>query len=310
MKKNILTFVMLFFIAEYSNSQTYNFTVSQGVYSNLIAPMPVLQNSGWKYLENNIPIITPIGFDFKFFGRTNNRIIVKNNGTAAIERLDMPQFNDNIYISFAKLQSRTQTAPWVSKIVYLTEGVSPNKIFKLEYNNVGFEDGDSSHFTNFQLWLYETSNIIEMHYGPNNFDSTCWWYKKGAYVGLDTMNSYTLFLLAGSPSNPTLLEADTQLIGGPANGIIYRFSPINTGIERIINQSLKFYPNPTVSYIEIRNDKPIRSIKMIDMAGKTIIHINPNLVTVSLNTADLKPVIYFTHVQTDDGISLIKTLKQ
>jgi hypothetical protein len=310
MKKNILTLLLLFCTVTYSISQTYNFTLSQGTYNNLIDPNPILQNAGWKYLENNVPKITPIGFDFNFFGRINNQIIVKNNGTAAIKRLDMPQFNDNIFISFAKLKSRTQTAPWLSKVVYLTEGTAPNRIFKLEYNNVGFEDGDSSHFTNFQLWLYETSNIIEMHYGPNKFDSTCWWYKKGAYVGLDTMNSYKLFLLAGNPSNPTLLVADTQLIGGPANGMIYRFSPITTGIHRVINQSLKFYPNPTESNIEITNDKTIRSIEMVDMSGKTIIHINPNSVSFSLNTEDLKPGMYFTRVQTDEGISVIKTVKQ
>ena len=63
----------------------------------------------------------------------------------------------------------------VSPISYATEGEAGSQIFKLQYKNAGFlgEEPDTSGLLpssiNFQIWFYEGSNDIEIHFGPSNF---------------------------------------------------------------------------------------------------------------------------------------------
>jgi len=47
---------------------------------------------------------------------------------------------------------------------YFTNGVSPNQVFVIEYTNVKFYNGAANNGSvNFQIKLYETSNIVEVH---------------------------------------------------------------------------------------------------------------------------------------------------
>jgi hypothetical protein len=266
----------------------------------------------WTYLNNSVPILTPIGFNFKFYEFEYTNITIRNNGTAAFRRTDLTQiYNDAIYICFAKLASRTNQAPWVSSITYATENTPPNRVFKTEYNNVGFEDGDSSHFINFQLWLYESTNIIEVHFGPSSFDSSCWWYQRGAYSGLSRKNEAEISLLGGYPNSPSLYSNDTQLIGAPANGYVYRFIPLTTGLNKSDKPMINSYPNPAANFIEINTTEEILKIYVYDISGKTMdvpVMVQNRYATLQLNT--LEKGMYIAIIETEKGIASTKILKE
>jgi hypothetical protein len=59
-----------------------------------------------------------------------------------------------------------------SPISYKMEGNAGSRILKIEWKNAGFvgeigELGTLNDYVNFQVWLFEGSNDVEMHYGPN-----------------------------------------------------------------------------------------------------------------------------------------------
>src|SRR5689334_21845816 len=52
-----------------------------------------------------------------------------------------------------------------SQIGYQITGTTPNRIVKAEWKHVGFiNDASSTDSASFQVWLYETSNVVEIHF--------------------------------------------------------------------------------------------------------------------------------------------------
>lgn len=132
----------------------------------------------------------------------------------------------------------------LSPIRYLTIGTAPNRIFKLEFANAGFYDEYDLYQTmndsfSMQVWIYETSNIVEYHYGPshityasdyfgiNGTGPSIGYMKHADFVG----GTGDLYFLTGNASSPTLDSAmlpsfpATALNSWPASGEVYRFTP-------------------------------------------------------------------------------------
>jgi len=112
---------------------------------------------------------------------------------------------------------------------YLVSGVSPNRIFKLEWSQQKWNYTSNSDVISFQVWLYESSNIVEYIYkngiSPivNGNGSN---YSGGATIGIfDAASTY--LTLNSSGINPTSQSGTftTNIIVKPAEGQIYRFSP-------------------------------------------------------------------------------------
>jgi hypothetical protein len=121
------------------------------------------------------------------------------------------------------------------------------------------------------------------------FDTSCWWYSKGAYSGFARKNNAELFLLAGTASNPLPLANDTQLIGAPANGYVYRFIPLTTGLNKSDKPMINSYPNPAANFIEINTTEEILKIYVYDISGKTMdvpVMVQNRYATLQLNTLE------------------------
>jgi len=107
-----------------------------------------------------------------------------------------------------------------SQISFVTEGVSPNRITKIQFRNAGFV-GDETHSDkiNFQVWLHESGKLYELRYGPKTV------------VPIRAMNgAYGPFLgigaqyMRGTPASPLLGTLDYGMNGIPDSGRVYRFS--------------------------------------------------------------------------------------
>lgn len=133
----------------------------------------------------------------------------------------------------------------LSPIRYTTTGTAPNRIFKLEISNGGFLDefyyyATMDDYFNLQIWIYETKNIVEYHYGPSKITNPSdYFFINGAgplvgylkHADLLSETAGSLYFLKGNPAAPALDTVrvangpSVALNSWPANGKVYRFTP-------------------------------------------------------------------------------------
>lgn len=122
-------------------------------------------------------------FTFNFYGTPQTQLFVYTNGfvefgtssaSTTVYGALMPTAaapNNIIAGVFSDLNSNV-----AGQITTYTTGVSPNRIFTVYFNNVPFYSSAASPFTtgntNFQIQLFETSNIVEIHVGNVTGQST------------------------------------------------------------------------------------------------------------------------------------------
>jgi len=209
----------------------------------------------------------------------------------------------------------------LSELSYKVEGTPGNRIFKMEWKNVGsFDEGSPySMYMNYQLWLYEGSNIIEYHYGPSMIsDPFVFYYEEsGAYIGLVSWDEvffdiYFPQFLIGPASAPTLSSMLEAINGTPSNGTIYRFTPITLNVETLTpSNNLIISPNPGIDFIQVKNSGNVDTkIIMMDQTGRVVLS---SMVNSDMNTVDISSLasgIYFISAKNQENTSMIKFIKQ
>jgi len=139
----------------------------------------------------------------------------------------------------------------LSPISYLTAGTSPNRIFKVEIANAGFfveygDHGTMDDSLSMQVWVYETSNIVEYHFGPSKITYPSEYFGFGGNgpvsgygrsVNIVNLSSGNLYYMTGSPAAPTvdsmtlpLTAFPNGLSAWPADGKVYRFTPKSSSV--------------------------------------------------------------------------------
>ena len=115
----------------------------------------------------------------------------------------------------------------------VTEGVAPNRIHKIQAKNF-YRYTAATNTGNAQIWLYETTNAIEFHYGTfatwTNTSGTAQVGLRGASTGTSDVRSLAgsgatawSSPTAGNPSTATMSLFGTNV---PDSGHIYRFEPV------------------------------------------------------------------------------------
>jgi len=219
----------------------------------------------------------------------------------------------------------------LSNISYLLEGISGSQILKIEWKNVGFysevgDDGISSDFTNFQLWLYEGSNDIEVHFGPNSITQPGLSFEgeTGSFIGLFPAYDFDKdsvlmdgIALSGDPSSPDVISTDSLyenfLDGVIPNGTIYKFTNNVVDVPSYPSNFIQFsiYPNPSIEYFKISFDnkkQEINTILITNINGQNVkeVYFTNDLIDIS----DLNSGIYFVEIETNAGILTKSLLKQ
>ena len=186
---------------------------------------------------------------------------------------------------------------------YVTEGESPNRIYKLEFNNIGFDYEMSMTQTapstaHFQVWLHE-NGMIEYHYGPNtitDLGAINFWPKQSAGISsywnfYDFMGNF--MWASGAPETPEFplfydVEYDSLNISlvydgwndWPSDGTIYRFNyfytPIVNDVEVVAADfELNAFPNPTNTSFTIYTERLLQArehveLKVTDSSGREV----------------------------------------
>ncbi|WP_188049134.1 LamG-like jellyroll fold domain-containing protein [Flavobacterium sp. GP15] len=225
-----LLFLVLLLITSFSYGQAasdYCFMAVSGTYNSLsndaksVVNMTANQDDGFSD-------IALLDFNFTFGGQAYSQFIVSSNGWLSFVTSN---FNNNQNytnsIASAAVMKPILMPLWddlanTTIPKYETTGAFPNRIFKIEWSAQKWEYNSGSDVMSFQIWLYESTNVIEYHYnrGSNGV-------KNGsATIGIYDQND-TYLTLNNSGNNPIASSGsfNTNINSKPANGQIYRFTP-------------------------------------------------------------------------------------
>ncbi len=269
MKKLIFLCFCLFLSTTYSIAQGYTFSVSQSIYSNLSQSTSVSNGATW----DDPSYILPIGFTFNVYNHALTEFSTDQGFGALLTAPDVFTSPSSILVAYGSdiidrgynFTNGPEPTGALSNISYLTEGPPGNQICKIEWKNVGFysefeDDGVSTDFTNFQLWLYESTGNIEIHFGPNSVTdpNLCYDDETGPFIGIyaaynfNTLNNLSSALeLTGPANSPTAQASNEPYLtftdGTVSNGKVYHFTRTLVGLEDqlLTENDFSLWPNPT-----------------------------------------------------------------
>jgi hypothetical protein len=323
MKKKLLLPLLLLFIIFANAQSVYEFETENSTYTNLTGSTSLNNGAVWDDPGYTIPL----GFNFTISTHTFSTIYIvdwsfggelsNNPIDSGILTLISPIGQDIADLGFNSGISQ-------SNISYKTEGSPGNKILKIEWNNIGFlDDSTESDFMNLQLWLYESSNIIEYRYGPNQINNPAESFEgiSGPLVTLATSlnidegelvdNGY---VVEGDPANPTaaivasgdFYEGD-YLEGAIPDGMVYRFTPQTLSTEDFSKIDFKIYPNPASEYLNIKTQTGDYNFNIYNSLGQ---RMNVTSIENKIYISSLSNGIYFIKIETETGSATKKFIKQ
>ncbi len=214
---------------------TGNSNLTLPTWSQATTTYTPIEGTGTPVIGDNTYWSIPIGFNFTFFGQIFTNFYASSNGLASFSTTN-PENNDsqNLFIYKENIPP-TLIAPWwanlnmdcSSNIQYTTTGTSGNRVLTVQWKNILLNTYDTGRFSsadrrlNFQVKLYETSNIIELVYGPTSGNVNS---NELASVGIkNTLNGKVVFIngMLGSFTDSTRYKNKSF----PISGTVYRFTP-------------------------------------------------------------------------------------
>jgi len=280
-----------------SQDAPYTFSHGNAPYVPLENATSITNGMTWDDPED----IIPIGFDFPLFSDTISELDFSSGLGAALAPPPGSGSTALIFTYDADLIDRGYLDDVSeSEIVYLVEGVPGSRIFKIEWQNAGFyneldENQTSSSFVNLQLWLYETSGVIEIRFGPSAIEDNMlvFDFVSGPLIGIiDEFNEAltefgTLYYLVGEPDAPgvEVMEDDGDLVnlfnnvlqGNPADGQWYRFDPMlvsASGEAAALAGNIRLFPQPAQGLLNVEFQAPQGSeawqLQIFDALGQAV----------------------------------------
>jgi hypothetical protein len=238
-----------------ANAQlSYTMTPSQGTYTPLSGGNSLGDLSAGSDQTITSPI--PIGFSFTFDGMTYTEVQASDNGylhfgnelaptgygNASGDLIIPNDFTDATGSTPGINTTRPFVAPlWEELAIaglggggstsYLTEGISPNQTFTIEWNKVSWRAPTATDQISFQVVLHETTNVIDFIYlqGPVALGNL-----PTASIGIAGIANGDYYSLSDSGPNPVLSQtlSTNDIAAKPATGQMYTWMPfIPTGIK-------------------------------------------------------------------------------
>lgn len=315
-------------------SQPFTFTVLNGSYTQLVGSTSL--NNGLTWDDPNFTI--PIGFHFSYLGNSIDTILLSfgYGGTLlttvnsnAVASLLSPYGSDLMDRGYNFTSGPGQLGS-LSNISYSTIGSSGNRIFKLQWENAGFysdiqQNGSNAQdYVNFQLWLYENNDDIEIHFGPQSVSNPLLSFD--GMPGPDillipnmNLNNFLFganyYCLGGQPSNPSFLShapnAPLRYMNGSIpNGTIYRFSPLQTAIDDPYKDEIwTVYPTPADEFIYLKSSEvtiPGNELIIRDVSGRVV--LSKELINHRVSVENLKSGFYILELK-GSKYSLMKKIQ-
>lgn len=272
--------IQIFGSFNFLNAQnSYSFHITNGNYTELnnakIIP--------WAEFDSLTDMFTLSDLDGETFQFYKTPFLFGGNKTIALESFGVVRIDNDTSIiiidaAFTYLDSINKS----SSISYSIEGTSGNYILKGQWKNLKIRNGKENNYVNFQIWVYQKSGVIEVHYGTSSLNNASGFnISNGPHAGMffsknDFTKCHEKLWITGSPTN---LKPDTSknysfkaIKGIPNAGVILRFVPRFTNSIKSIPASgnnIHFFPNPVENgliYLEKASN-----YKITDLTGRILL---------------------------------------
>lgn len=326
MKKAILSFLSAAVLSFGATSQTfpYEHTVLDGTYENLMDPSVVSTDPLW----DDFDFTVELGFNFNLFGQTISYITIADPGIQLYSEgktitLVTPLYGD---------VCNADTLNLVSTVGYITEGAPGNRIFKVEWKNVGFYAernlfGTFNNRLNLQVWLYENGNVIEFRYGPYNLPNPELLNEFGgqtlffaANIPMDGSQSGDLWNISGDVMAPNITWSELANVNPenflpinlPVNGLIYRFAPAEViSVNETANAEFNLFPSVTSEAINVRFSQAGNHALVIrDISGREVMRQQTTGSQSMFDVSSLPSGAYFVQTTLNGKLAVARFIKQ
>ncbi|MFN3640044.1 MAG: T9SS type A sorting domain-containing protein, partial [Flavobacterium sp.] len=178
-------------------------------------------------------------------------------------------------------------------------------------------------FANFQVWLYETTHVVEFRFGPSLISNPqlIFFGDPGPFSAL--ISNYNTVLenvtdglaLVGNAVCPTAIPItdlfDDFLTGMPPANKIYRFTPGTLSVPNVssLNEVL-LHPNPATNFIQISstNDSVINGLVMYNYLGQKVMDVsNPEH---AISVEGLEAGVYLVEINTSVDTVIKRFIKK
>jgi hypothetical protein len=87
------------------------------------------------------------------------------------------------------------------------------------------------------------------------------------------------------------------------------FQSLSTG-EFVSDNSINVYPYPSANFVTINSDSTINSIQLYDVQGRLLQTKMENNAEVTFDISNQSNGIYFFKIQSDNGVKVVKLIKE
>lgn len=216
MKKSLLILFALVQISVYGQLE-YTFVKSTGTYTELVSPT-VVPGAWTQTFKTKLP------FSFTFFSKAFDSLkIIPNTISFTASKDDIISMGQEYYYDI------NNNKPSGSEVSYAIVGTTPNRIVKVQFKDLEVVPTDTAenYMVNGQIWLYETSNNIEFHFGPSDITDINF---TEYYFGFRDSDGSPYLAISGSATSPSLVKVTNAgsfkgINSQPSDGTIYTFAP-------------------------------------------------------------------------------------
>ncbi|MBA5792856.1 MULTISPECIES: fibronectin type III domain-containing protein, partial [unclassified Flavobacterium] len=290
MQRNYLVFLaLLFSFFGFGQIAQYSFLQSQSTYQELSSNKTVLATATANTIVGSFDTANwnvNLPFNFVFGTSTVNSCNINSNGYlvfgATTSSGNTPISASTAYSGAVAVWARDINgafdASFESSVSWEVLGAAPNRIFVVQYKNVRpvySTSTTSINLMNFQIRLKETSNVIELVYGPNS-----------AFVGTTASTSTIQIGLRGATNvdfnnrtNATSVNFNAST-AGTTNSSTQAFNTVATSTQKMPSNGLTYtFTPPSCLFVGTVN----------------VTNINAPTATVNLTTPSSVPIdVYIT----------------
>ena len=330
MSKRLLLFCVAGVISASSVAQDlpYAFSVVQQNYEQFDDGISLNQGMVWDDPEWEVPI----GFEFEYMNQTfsnmyfggidgyGGELIFGNIDGATFQGI-MPYFQD--FVDGGYFEESASDSP----VSYKLTGSPGSRVLWLQWSNAAFYNDDPPHpmRMNMQMRLFEGTNNIEFHYGPNqNLDNSVIQDYSGIVIGIAKnidFNEFTvenIWAFTGDPQNPTVVPYASiddfgqglHLDDTPSPNTIYRFSTEVAGAFYHQSEFVKVFPTVLMNNINVvlpGNEKGI--IRVTDSTGRLVAEQSAQPGFQSFDTSVWSAGHYIVSVMQGDLLHTVRVVK-
>lgn len=247
-KRVFFILFVLLGLANKSYSQVNAYAFTQALSSTAYAPMAGVTTPAFVApWDNQAPVQVPIGFNFSFDGTVFTQCFISPNGfitfgsTSPSATLYAPIADGTLYnpgpSGGVACAMGVDLISATNNIVYGIEGTAPNRTFIVQWSNVNRKSGATTIAgnLNFQIKLFESTNVIRFFYGAASTLATTNVQVQAGLRGYDNV--------AAQGNIASRIQSSTSLwLGSNIAGLLT--STLNTNSGAYPNTNLQFTYTP------------------------------------------------------------------